>query len=97
MKPSRDDNVRAVLGTAALVPELVWERDSVPLALPHVGDEAAAYTPVGEASDSSHARGWDQGQQLMDAVICSPGGALQWRSPAIDTAVAEDKGGNCGC
>ncbi len=54
-----------------------------------------------------HARRWcrrfqsreaaeEQTQRRGDATACSPGAASWWLGPAIDTARAEDRGGNCG-
>ena len=39
---------------------------------------------------------WVQAQRPMDATAYSPGAASWWLGPAIDTARAEDRDGNCG-
>jgi hypothetical protein len=52
--------------------------------------------PGGRNDDSNPAREWAEIQCPGDATARSPGAASRWPCPAIDTARAGDRGGNCG-
>ena len=57
----------------------------------------AGYRRVGGLDDSSPARGAAHPQRQADGAGRSPGAACAFRSPAIGTARAEGRGGNCEC
>ena len=57
----------------------------------------AGYRRVGGLDDSSPARGAARPQRQADGAGRSSGAACAFRSPAIGTARAEGRGGNCEC
>ena len=69
-------------------------RHSSPRCVDHA---QAAYRRVDALCGSSHARGGEQSQERAGGAAHSPGEVCQWLCHSIDTARAEDRGGNCGC
>jgi hypothetical protein len=73
------------------------QQDALLSAPPRVDDEEVADMPADAACGSHLSRGWVQTRRPMDAPARSPGAVAQWRSLAIGTGRAEDKGGNSRC
>ncbi len=66
-------------------------------ARPLSDDAGAGCRHVDPVCDSNHARGEEPSQRREGGAAPLPGEAFWWHCPAIDTARAGDRGGNCGC
>ncbi len=62
-----------------------------------VGAAQAGDRRADALSGSNPAKGAAHSQPRVDAGVHSPGAASPWRCPAIDTARATGRDGNCGC